>query len=317
VFDLSLVPPILIVGIVLAGLYGLLPVAVVLTYRISRTIGFVHGGIAIFGGVFYQLLANGPANDRGFITDPVMDPRAALLCTIAGGAGLGTLFGFLVMSRWMAALPGLTLTVVSVAGLFVIGNLSGFYIHPGGASVARSPFGEGRIMFDDLGVPVAVTHHRLVTLGVLCAMVIALTVFLNTTYTGLAIRAIADDVEASVWCGAKLRAIGTGVYGASGGIAALAGALFAAAVADPVDGMLVLFIKGLLLAVVGALRSVALALLAAVIYAVLETALIVGFFGQIHRGLQDIVLSGTLLLLIVVAARWRKDSFFQLQGHTA
>ena len=316
VFDWSIVPAVVIVGLAVASLYGMLPIAIVLTFRISRTVGFVHGGIAIFGGLFYTLLANGPIHDRGFQRNPVMDLRLALVCAIAGGAVLGAGYGALVMSRWMAAMPGLTLTVVSIAGLFLIGNLSAYYIHPGGASVAASPFGEGGTKFDQIGTPVVLTDHRLAVLLILCTLVVTLTIFLNTTYTGLAIRAFADDVEAGVWCGANLRVIGTGVYAASGAISAMAGAFFAAAVADPVDGMLVLFVKGMLLSVVGGMRSVSLALLAAVVYAVLESALIVGFFGEVGRGTQEVVLSLTLLALIVAAARVRKDSFFQLQGHT-
>ena len=43
-------------GVAAAGLYGLLAVSLVLTYRVSRTIGFVHGGIAVFAAHFYWWL---------------------------------------------------------------------------------------------------------------------------------------------------------------------------------------------------------------------------------------------------------------------
>ena len=60
----------------------------------------------------------------------------------------------------------------------------------------------------------------------------------------------------------KLRLIGTGVYAVSGAIATMAGALYAGAVAEAADGMLSLFVLGLLLAIVGGMRSVPLALAA-------------------------------------------------------
>ena len=41
--------PALINGITTAGLYGLIAVAMVLSYRISRTVAFVHGGIVLIG----------------------------------------------------------------------------------------------------------------------------------------------------------------------------------------------------------------------------------------------------------------------------
>ncbi|HUR75970.1 MAG TPA: branched-chain amino acid ABC transporter permease [Sporichthya sp.] len=314
--QLGLVPEIVALGLTLAALYGMLPVAIVLTYRISRTIGFVHGGIAIFGALVYSYLVRGPvAGDPAYFghNDPILGATPALLIAIAAGAVVGIAFGALVMSRWMAELPGMTLTVVSIAGLLVIGNLSGYYIRPGGLSITPSPFGEGGFRVDD----VVVRYHRLAALIMLCVLVAALAWFLSHTYTGLAIRAIADDVEASVWCGAKLRLIGTGVYGLSGAIAALAGAMYAAAIAEPVDGLLLLLVRGLLIAVVGGLRSLPLALGAAVVYGILETALVVGFFGELSAGSREVTLSCALLALVVLAARFRRESFFLLERRQA
>jgi branched-subunit amino acid ABC-type transport system permease component len=308
---LDLLPSVLTLGVLEAGLYGLLPVAVVLTYRISRTIGFVHGGFAILGGLLYAVLVNGPNHDDGFGVHPLMSKWAAFALVVGVGALGAAIYGTLVMSRWMAELPGLTLTVISIAGLLVVGNLSGFYLNPGGFSIAGSPFGGGGTRFGG----VVVTHHRLATLLILIAVVAAMTVFLNRTYTGLAIRAIADDVEASVWCGAKLRLIGTGVYAVSGAIAAMAGALYAGAVAEAADGMLGLFVTGLLLAIVGGMRSVPLALAAALLYGVLRTALVAGMFGTVRAGWQQVDLFGALIALIIIAARFRKESFFLLAGH--
>lgn len=307
----DLIPSVLVLGTLTAGLYGLLPVAVVLTYRISRTIAFVHGGFAIFGGLAYTELVNGRDREDGFGLHPILAPVPALLVVMVAGAILATLFGAVVMSRWMAEMPGVTLTVISIAGLLVVGNLSGFYLRPGGFSLATSPFPEGGHRVGK----VVVTNHRLAVLLILIAVVIALTVFLNRTYTGLAIRAISDDVEASVWCGAKLRLIGAGVYGVSGAIAAAAGALYASAVAAAVDGMLGLFVIGLLLAIVGGMRSVPLALLGSIVYGVLNTALVAGLWGTVGVGRQNVILFAALIALILVAARYRRENFIQLASH--
>lgn len=314
--QLDLVPEIVVLGLTVAALYGMLPVAIVLTYRISRTIAFVHGGIAIFGALVYAYLVRGPSgNDAAHIghAEGIIGTKPALLVAIAAGAAVGIAFGALVMSRWMAELPGMTLTVISIAGLLVISNLSGYYIRPGGLSITPSPFGEGGSHIGG----VVVTNHRLAAFLILCALVAALAWFLSHTYTGLAIRAIADDVEASVWCGAKLRLIGTGVYGVSGAIAALGGAMYAAAVAEPVDGILLLTVRGMLIAVVGGLRSLPLALAGAVVYGILETALVADFFGPVSAGTREITLSCSLLLLIVMAARFRRESFFLLERRQA
>ena len=314
--QLDLVPEIVVLGLGLAALYGMLPVAIVLTYRISRTIGFVHGGIAIFGALVYSYLVKGPSGDDAahvMGNGSILGPRPALLVAIAAGGVVGIAFGALVMSRWMAELPGMTLTVVSIAGLLVIGNLSGYYIRPGGLSITPGPFGEGGHQIGE----VRLTDTRLGALIILTLLVAGLALFLSKTYTGLAIRAIADDVEASVWCGAKLRLIGTGVYGASGAIAALAGAMYASSIAEPVDGLLLLLVRGMLIAVVGGLRSLPLALIGAVVYGILETALVVGFFGDVSAGSREITLSCVLLALIVAAARFRRETFILLERRQA
>jgi branched-chain amino acid transport system permease protein len=52
-FDFSLWKQVLVIGAAEAGLYALLPVALVLSYRVSRTIAFVHGGIAASAALLY------------------------------------------------------------------------------------------------------------------------------------------------------------------------------------------------------------------------------------------------------------------------
>jgi branched-chain amino acid transport system permease protein len=309
----DLIPEILILGVIVAGLYGLLPIAIVLTYRISRSVAFIHGGIAIAGGLAYKVLVNGQDTGHDFYRHPIMAPMPALLLVTAAGALVAGLYGTLVMSRWIASFPGITLTVLSISALLMCISAGGYFLRPAPASVADSAFGEGGIRMD----LVTLSHNRLATLVILIVLVIALTYYLNRTYTGLAIRAIADDVEASVWCGTKLRAIGTGVYALSGAISALAGSLFTASVAEAVDGMLLLFATGLLLAVVGGMRSVALALGGALLYGVLETALVVGFFGDLGPGARQIIQFLALFAFIAAVARYRKESFFLLERQNA
>ncbi len=62
----NLLTTVLVAGVVQAGLYGLLPVSIILSYRISRTIAFVHGGIAAACALTYWLLScPNPEGRRG------------------------------------------------------------------------------------------------------------------------------------------------------------------------------------------------------------------------------------------------------------
>jgi len=107
---------------------------------ISRTIGFRARRLRIFGGLAYSVLVNGRDREEGFGLHRSCVPLPALLLVMVAGAFLATLFGAVVMSRWMAEMPGVTLTVISIARLLVwepVRVLSA----PGGFSLAtvRSP----------------------------------------------------------------------------------------------------------------------------------------------------------------------------------
>jgi branched-chain amino acid transport system permease protein len=303
----SLWDQVLVLGLLQAGMYGILPIAIVLSYRISRTIAFVHGGIALAGALAYRVMTQGTGTFLDLDKQPV-HPRIAILLVMLMGAVLGTAYGFVVMSRNISALPGITLTVISLGTMLLLIAIAAKTLRPGGLSVAPTPFtNDGKLIGGYF-----VNGHRSATFLIVVLLVVALAIVLNTTYTGLSIRAIADDLEASIWCGAKLSWIGTGVYGVSGAVAAMAGSLYCATVAAGLESMLQLFMTGLILAVVGGLRSVPLALAGALLYGILETALKVDFFGAMAGGWEELIQDVALFLLILYVARTRKEQFFLL-----
>ena len=81
----------LVLGVAGAGLYGLLAVSLVLTYRVSHTIGFMHGGIALFGTFFYWWLT-APADPIGGI-ETRMDPIPGVLVVVPYLSGSGETSG--------------------------------------------------------------------------------------------------------------------------------------------------------------------------------------------------------------------------------
>jgi branched-subunit amino acid ABC-type transport system permease component len=314
---------VLLVGLINAGLYGFLPISIVLSYRISRTIAFVHAGIAAVGSMGYWILVVKvpPVYVPDFIAQlgvggrgrtwghrPELPPLLGLAIVVAFGALLGGLYGAGIMSRRIAMLPVLALTIASLGVMMgLIGTVG--YLNVETDLFPPSPFGAASYRIDG----VTVTRHELVTLALVAALSIVLAVLLTRTHTGLVIRALADDQEAGIWCGVKLRLIGTLVYAGSGAVAALAGALVTEHVgADPGD-MILLFLVGLGLASVGGMRSLPLTFCGALVFSVLQTALITGLFGDVRRDVAGIVLYGSLLLVIVIAARVSRDRVFLLE----
>lgn len=315
--SLDLLPAAIVAGTALAGLYGLLPIAIVLSYRISRTIAFVHCGIAAGAALVYWLLAlDDPlippeivmwADGSGFGARPVLNPVLALLLTCAFGGLLGAAYGAVVMSRRVARLSVLTLTIISLGTMMVLIGIFGF-LNVAPDVVPPSPFGNH--LYSVAGVNL--TANKIATVALVATISATLAIWLTRAYTGLCIRALADDIEAGVWCGIKLRRVGTGVYAGSGVLAALAGVLIAVAAGPNPDDMVVLFLRGLAVAVVGGMRSLPLAFAAALMLGIMETALILGVFGDVGIPTRELVLSGLLLSAVIALALWRRERFFLL-----
>jgi branched-subunit amino acid ABC-type transport system permease component len=320
---------VLVAGGISAGLYGFLPISLILTYRISRTIAFVHGGIAAFGAIAYWILSlhndllpnfiitfSQAQDPKTFGHRPKWEPFPSMLAVVAMGAVIAGVYGFIVMSRQLSQLSVLTLTIVSLGAMMGLVGISSL-MNVEANVFPDSPFGSGRhkVLPESMTnhLPLLITNNQIWTLFTVVGLSIGLALFLTRTHTGLVIRALADDQEAGVWCGVKLRAVGTLVYATSGGIAALAGVLTSITVgANPAD-MLVFLLDGLAIAIVGGLRSLPLSLIGALLYGLTETALKVGFFGQVSLPVQAVVLYGLLLTIIVVVARLRRDAFFLLE----
>jgi branched-subunit amino acid ABC-type transport system permease component len=319
----QLLGPVLLTGLVSAGVYGFLPISIILSYRISRTIAFVHAGIAVVGSLGYWLLVvktpsayipdfileiGGVRSTHTWGHRPELPLPAGLTVVVALGAIIGGLYGAVIMSRRIAMLPVLTLTIASLGVMMaLIGVVS--YLNVEADLLPPSPFGSHTYSLDG----VALTRHGLVTFAVVAALSVVLAVLLTRTHGGLVIRALADDQEAGIWCGIRLRRIGALVYAGSGAVSALAGALLTVDVGAQPEDMILLFLVGLGLAGVGGMRSLPLAFCGALLFSVLRTAMIAGLFGDVRRDVAAVVLYGSLFLVVVIAARISHDRVFLLE----
>ncbi len=115
---LTLWKQVLVLGVAEAGLYALLPIALVLSYRVSRTIAFVHGGIAASTALLYWFLVFNRPFPLG--TRPELPPLLGLFLVVAIGGALGAGYGTAVTRPKVAALPRMTLTVISLGAMMLV-----------------------------------------------------------------------------------------------------------------------------------------------------------------------------------------------------
>src|SRR5256885_7983041 len=100
-FHPTILAPAIVNGIAISSLYALLAIALVLTFRMSRSVAFVHGGIASISAYLYWYLAAESASKfavRGWPKIP------SLLLVIVFAGVLGFIFGTVGMGR-IAAWP--------------------------------------------------------------------------------------------------------------------------------------------------------------------------------------------------------------------
>ncbi len=308
--EFDVLKPAIVLGLIQVGLYGFLPISLVLTYRVSRTIAFFHAGIASGAGLVYWVLVY----DNPLVPGrrPEFPGVVGLILTTVAGAVAGGVFGVFVMSRKIVGQGALALTIISLAAMMLLlGVLTTVLAVP---SEIQPPgaFGTGTVTIWG----VAITNDQFFTCMCVVVLVIVLAIVLTQTRSGMAIRAMADDVEASVWCGVKLHKVGTGVYIASGAIAALGGALISMRIGPDPAQMLFLFLRGLGVAMIGGMRSLPLALLGALIYSMAETSMNIGLFGTVSLAEQEVVINGALVLAILIVAKRRKEDFFLLERQT-
>lgn len=303
-FNAGVLGPALVNGVAQSALYGLLAVALVLTYRMSRSVPFVHGGIATICAYGYWYLA---ADSAQFLTRGL--PRLpSLIAIVLLGAALGLAFGSVVTGR-MAGWPRVTVTTFSLGGMLLAAGVVGS-LWQGAFERVPSPFGDARLQL--LGMYVSL--HQLITLAILGVTVVCLTYVLSRTRLGIYIRAIADDVEAAGMVGVPVQRVALGVWTFAGGVAGLSGALITPM--STLTELVVLFVllRSLAGAVLGGFDSLPLALLGAIMFGLVESVIGGAVFGPVSSGAREAFLMVLLFGGILIIARRRPAAINLMEG---
>ena len=305
-FNSKILGPALVSGITSAGLYALIAVALVLSYRVSRTVAFVHGGLTLMGALLFYWLT---APQFGTESHPELPKFLGLAIVVGLGALLAGIYGLAVTGKRMAAWPRVTLTTFSLAAMLLLAGIL-FELVSVEGQLPPSPFGTRSFsLFGQF-----VSMHQLVTLIIVAAVVAGLAGVLKATRIGIYIRAIADNVEGSRLVGVPINRVGTGVFAVSGGIAALGGALLASAVGLDAGGIVSVFLRALIVSVLGGFGSLTLALGGAVLLGVADNTLRSGVFGPLDGGVQEMTVIGVIFAAVVAINVFRSQGRELLQA---
>jgi branched-chain amino acid transport system permease protein len=310
-FNTTVVWPSIINGVTTTGLYGLIAVALVLSYRISRTIAFVHGGIVMAGCLTFWYLCspnfaqeNGALSGQGLGNDlgrPELPMWPILIMLLIGGALVAAGYGYVITSSKLATYPRVTLTNFSLAlMLIIVGIVFKYSVASGEPS--PSPFGAGKT---HIGIQ-TVTVHQIATLIILATVVVGFTILMQQTRFGVYVRSIADNVEASKLVGVPIGQVSTTVYAISGAISALGGILLGGYVGTDTTGILFIFLRALIVCVLGAFSSIPMALAGALVLSTVDSMLKSDVFGTVSPGMKEVIVVAILFTVVLLIDRFGK-----------
>ncbi|MGE4426155.1 MAG: ATP-binding cassette domain-containing protein [Solirubrobacteraceae bacterium] len=243
----------LLIGLGLAGVYGLAALGLVLVHRGTGVVNFAHGGVALVAAVVFVEVR------------PSLGTWPAVLVGLLVGAAIGAAIELVVMRR-LAGASSLVRTVATIALLAVCQQA--VLLWQGSTATFVPPIlPQGTVGF---GGDVSVGVDRLILFAALVVATIALSLVLGRTRMGLAVTASAENARAAAALGHSPRRIALATWTAGGLLAGAAGVFVAPLTSLSATSTPMLVIPALAAALVGRLVSLPGALVGALVVGIAE-----------------------------------------------
>lgn len=234
-----------VLGVGAGALDALLALGIVLIYRTTGVLNFAQAAIGTLAAYVAYSLAQG---------QPLW-LSASLALLVAGALGAAT---SVAIGGTHGRDRALTATVATLAVAILLQQI----VAIGWVSTAGSfptPFGFSALVVGNVSVPYFIVAGILTSAG----LALLLAAVLRWTRIGLGLRGIEEDPEAALLCGVSVGRLVIGVWAVAGMLAAVAGFFAAQLVFDP-SYMDPFFLTALVAAVLGGLRSLPGAFVAAI-----------------------------------------------------
>jgi branched-chain amino acid transport system permease protein len=269
----------LLSGILVGGVYALIGIGLTIIFGVMRVINFAHG----------DLLMLGMYVTWGIFTLWDIDPYLSLLVTAPVLFLWGALLQKVFINRVLNALPQNQILLTIGLGL-VMSNavMLGF---TSDYRILTTGYSSSSFQLLGLSVSLPLLYSFLVTV----AITAALFWFLQTTDTGQAIRATAQDRDAAQLMGINVKRMSVLAFGLGTALAGIAGALLAPTyyIFPQVGGPFTL--KAFVVVVLGGMGSIVGATLGGILIGVTESLSAV----YVASGLKELVVYVLFLLILL------------------
>jgi branched-chain amino acid transport system permease protein len=243
-------------AIMLAGLYATMAYGLGLIYGVLRVVNLAHGGVIMAGAYLGWVLF-----ERWGI-----DPYLSLPIVIVASFGLGILMYRLLVRHLPRGPAGGPASLLLLFGTWLVLRNVAYLLFTGNDQAIRTSYSTSSVVF--LGTHVSV--NRLAVLVIATVIPVLLHFLLKKTYTGRAIRAVAQNADSCTLVGIDVEKIYALTFGIGTALAGVAGLLSATIFSfNPGFGSGEL-LKSFVVVVLGGLGSIVGIGLAALILAVVE-----------------------------------------------
>ncbi len=269
----------LLSGILVGGIYALIGIGLTIIFGVMRVINFAHGDLLMMGMYLTWLI----------FTYLGLDPYASLVLSAPILFLWGALLQKVFINRVLGALP--QNQILLTIGLGLIMSNSMMLLFTSDYRILTTSYSSSSINLLGLSISQPLLYSFLVTAGITAALFW----FLQTTDTGQAIRATAQDRDAAQLMGINVRRMSVLAFGLGTALAGTAGALLAPTyyIFPQVGGSFTL--KAFVVVVLGGMGSIVGATLGGVLIGVTES------LGAVYvaSGLKELVVYVLFLLILL------------------
>ncbi len=271
----------LISGLSLGSIYALIALGYTMVYGIAKMLNFAHGDIIMAGA--YSMIV--------FVMTLGLPPLVSVLLGVVFCVILGVTIEVVAYRPLRRASP-LSVLITAIGVSYLLQN------------VALLIFGSDKKSFPSIiEIPpvkigsLTIKGESIMTLVLTAAIMILLTVFINKTKMGKAMRAVSEDKDAAALMGISVNRTISTTFAIGSALAAAAGLFYGATYTfvGPYTGSMP-GIKAFVAAVFGGIGSIPGAMLGGVLLGIIENL----SKAYISTELSDAIVFGVLILVLVI-----------------
>ena len=279
-------------GLTLGGIYALIALGYTMVYGILKFINFAHGDILMFGAyiglfTFNALRGSTPLGPWWFFAFLIAMLVSMVFCAVLG------MFIERVAYRPLRRASRLAPLISAIGVSIILSNLAAWMFGTQSRKL-EYPFDNTPMQIGT----VSITPHQIMILIVAAVMMIGLSIFVNKSRMGKAMRATSLDQDTAKLMGIDADKVISLTFAIGSGLAAVGGMLIALDFKVYATLGTMVGLKAFVAAVVGGIGNISGAMLGGLLLGLLET-FGVAIFG-IPQGYKDTIAFGVLIIILLV-----------------